>query len=297
MREADKARKDAVRRQKLLAAQAKPTATEAGEVNALVIGVGPGLCSVDIEGCIRHVRCDIPVVPGDEVSVLNDSVSGIAPRRTMLTRTDPANERRERVIVANVDRMVIVAAITSPPLRTGLIDRYMIAAARGGIQPILCINKLDLSADTSAVAGYEIPIVRCSTKTGQGIAELRDWLAGSVAVLTGHSGVGKSSLLNSLADENQARVGFLSEETGKGRHTTTASRLYHLKNGARIIDTPGIREFGLGPVSLEELKAAFPEFSGERCRFNDCTHKEEPNCAIREAGGPRYEAWLRLLKL
>ena len=293
----DKARKDSIRLKRLLAAQAKPSATEAGEVNALVIGVGPGLCSVDIEGRIRHVRCDIPVVPGDEVSVLNDGVSGIAPRRTVLTRTDPANERRDRVIAANVDRMVIVAAITSPPLRTGLIDRYMIAAARGGIQPILCINKIDLSADTSEVAGYEIPIVRCSTKTGQGIDELRDWLAGSLAVLAGHSGVGKSSLLNSLTDENQARVGILNEETGKGRQTTTASRLYHLKNGARIIDTPGIREFGLGPVSLEELKAAFPEFSGARCRFNDCTHKEEPDCAIREAGGPRYEAWLRLLKL
>jgi ribosome biogenesis GTPase / thiamine phosphate phosphatase len=297
MRQGDKARKDAVRRQRLLAAQAKPTATEAGEVNALVIGIGPGLCSVDIEGSIRHIRCDIPVVPGDEVSVLNDSVSGIAPRRTILTRTDPVNERRERVIVANVDRMVIVAAITAPPLRTGLIDRYMIAAARGGIQPILCINKIDISADISAVAGYEIPIVCCSTKTGQGIDELRDRLAGSVAVLTGHSGVGKSSLLNALTDENQARVGLLNEETGKGRHTTTASRLYRLKNGARIIDTPGIREFGLGPVSLEELKAAFPEFSGARCRFKDCTHKDEPDCAIREAGGPRYEAWLRLLKL
>jgi ribosome biogenesis GTPase / thiamine phosphate phosphatase len=288
MREGDKARKDAVRRQKVLAAQAKPTATEAGEVNALVIGVGPGLCSVDIEGLIRHVRCEIPVVPGDQVSVMNGSVSGIAPRRTILTRTDPVNERRERVIVANVDRMVIVAAITNPPLRTGLIDRYMIAAARGGIEPILCVNKVDISADTSAVEGYDIPIVRCSTKTGEGIDELRDRLAGRV---------GKSSLLNSLTDENQARVGILSEETGKGRHTTTASRLYHLKNGARIIDTPGIREFGLGPVSLEELKAAFPEFSGERCRFKDCTHKEEPDCAIREAGGARYEAWLRLLKL
>jgi ribosome biogenesis GTPase len=300
MRQGDRARKDAVRRQRLLAAQAKPTATEAGEVNALVIGVGPGLCSVDIEGRIRHVRCEIPVVPGDQVSVLNDSVSGIAPRRTILIRTDPANERRERVIVANVDRMVIVAAITSPPLRTGLIDRYMIAAARGGIQPILCINKVDLPElpeDMAAVAGYQIPIVRCSTKTGEGIDELRDWLAGSLAVLTGHSGVGKSSLLNALTDENQARVGLLNEETGKGRQTTTASRLYHLKNGARIIDTPGIREFGLGPVSLEELKAAFPEFSGERCRFNDCTHREEPGCAIREAGGARYDAWLRLLKL
>ena len=109
--------------------------------------------------------------------------------------------------------------------------------------------------------------------------------------------MGKSSLLNALIEEDQARVGSLSEDTGKGRHTTTASRLYHLKNGARIIDTPGIREFGLGPVTLDELKAAFPEFSGARCRFSDCTHKEEPGCVIREAGGPRYDAWLRLLEL
>jgi ribosome biogenesis GTPase len=297
MRDGGKARKEAVRLQKLQAAQAKPTATEAGEVNALVIGIGPGICSVDIEGSIRHVRCEIPVVPGDEVSVLNDNVCGIGPRRTILSRADPVNPHRERVIAVNVDFMVIVAAITNPPLRTGLIDRYMIAAARGGVQPVLCINKLDLSTDTSAVTGYAIPIVRCSTKTGQGIDELRDMLAGRVAVLTGHSGVGKSSLLNALIEEDQARVGAVNEETGKGRQTTTASRLYHLKNGARIIDTSGIREFGLGPVTLEELKAAFPEFSGAGCRFSDCTHKEEPGCVIREAGGPRYEAWLRLLEL
>src|SRR4051795_1884260 len=121
MREADKGRRESMRPQKLWAGQAKPTATEAGEVNALVIGIGPGVCSVDIEGAIRHVRCEIPVVPGDEVSVLNDSVSGISPRRTILTRTDPVNERRERVIVANVDRMVFAAPTPTPPLRTGLI--------------------------------------------------------------------------------------------------------------------------------------------------------------------------------
>src|SRR3954469_9063257 len=126
MHEADRSRKESTRRQKLLAAQAKPTATEAGEVNALVIGIGPGLCSVDIDGAIRHVRCEIPVVPGDEVSVWNDSVSGISPRRTILAQTDPVNGRGERVIVTNFDRMVIVPAITNPPLRTGLIDRYMI---------------------------------------------------------------------------------------------------------------------------------------------------------------------------
>ena len=297
MRENDKARRASARRERVLAAQAKPTATEAGEVDALVIGIGPGICSVEIKGDIQHVRCQIPVVPGDEVSVLNNNVCGIRPRRTVLTRTDPVNERRERIIVANVDHMVIVAAITNPPLRTGLIDRYIIAAARGGIQPILCINKSDLSDETSEVAGYGIPIVCCSTKTGQGIAQLRDRLAGRVAVLTGHSGVGKSSLLNALTEEGRARVGELNDETGKGRHTTTASRLYLLKNGARIIDTPGIREFGLGPVTLGELKAAFPEFTAERCRFKDCSHQKEPGCAIREAGGPRYEAWLRLLEL
>jgi ribosome biogenesis GTPase len=292
-----KSRKDSLRREKVLAAQAKPTATEAGEVNGLVIGIGPGICSVDVEGVIRHARCEIPVVPGDVVSILNNNVSGIAPRRTVLTRIDPSNEHKERVVAANVDYMVIVAAITNPPLRTGLIDRYLIAAARGGVKPILCINKLDLSADTSAIEGYDVPIVRCSTKTGQGIDELRDILAGCVAVLTGHSGVGKSSLLNALTGSAEARVGAVNEETGKGRQTTTASRLYRLQNGARIIDTAGVREFGLGHVSLNELKAAFPEFSGERCRFSDCTHNTEPDCAVRQAGGPRYEAWLRLLQL
>lgn len=293
----DKAKKEAVRLQRLLAAQAKPTATEEGERNALVIGIGPGLCSVELDGSLRHVRCQIPVVPGDEVCILNDSVSGISPRRSVLTRVDPQNERKDKVIAANVDHMVIVVAITNPPLRTGLIDRYMIAAVRGGIEPILCINKLDLADDASELEGYDLPVVRCSTKTGEGIQELRDKLAGRVAVLTGHSGVGKSSLLNALTDAEKAKVGQLSEETGQGQHTTTASRLYHLSNGARIIDTPGIREFGLGPVTQAELKAAFPEFTSERCRFQDCTHRQEPDCAVREAGGARYEAWLRLLEL
>jgi ribosome biogenesis GTPase len=286
-----------LRQAKLLAAQSNPTATQPGEVNGLVIGIGPGICSVDVEGTLRHARCEIPVVPGDQVCVLNDKVSGIAPRRTVLSRVDPTNDNREKLIAANVDRMVIVVAITEPPLRIGLIDRYLIAAARGGIQPILCINKIDISDDTAALETYAVPRVHCSTRTRQGIDELRDLLAGSVAVLSGHSGVGKSSLLNALTGEEKARTNTLSEESGLGRHTTTASRLYHLKNGARIIDTPGIREFGLGPVTLNELKAAFPEYNGDRCRFNDCTHKEEPDCPIRQAGGPRYEAWLRLLAL
>jgi ribosome biogenesis GTPase len=248
-----------------------------------------------VNGELRHVRCEIPVVPGDDVSIRYERVSGIAPRRTTLSRTDPGNEFRERVIAANIDLLVIVAAIADPPFRPGLVDRYLIAAARGGIQPILCVNKIDLCRDTSPADIFQIPTVRCTTTTGEGIDELRDLVAGSMAVLAGHSGVGKSSLLNALAVEEKARTGEVSEETGKGRHTTTASRLYHLKNGARIIDTPGIRELGLGAITLEEFRIAFPEFTGKGCRFADCTHTNEPDCPVREAGGSRYAAYLRLL--
>jgi ribosome biogenesis GTPase len=283
------------RLKKILAAKAKPQATEIGESDALVIGLGPGMCTVLAEGELRHVRCEIPVVPGDEVSIRYEKVSGIAPRRTTLSRTDPGNEHRERLIAANIDLLVVVAAMVDPPFRPGLIDRYLVAAARGGIKPILCINKIDLCRDTSAADIFRIPIVRCSTATGEGIDELRDLLAGSLAVLAGHSGVGKSSLLNALASEEKARTGGISEETGKGRHTTTASRLYHLKNGARIIDTPGIKELGLGEITAEELRAAFPELAGMGCRFANCMHRDEPDCPVREAGGVRYEAYLRLM--
>jgi ribosome biogenesis GTPase len=279
----------------LLAARAKPQATEIGEADALVIGLGPGMCTVFVEGELRHVRCEIPVVPGDEVSIRYEKVSGIAPRRTTLARTDPGNEHRERIIAANIDLLVIVAAMADPPFRPGLIDRYMVAAARGGIKPILCVNKIDLCRDTTPADIFPIPMVRCSTATGEGIDELRDLLAGSVAVLAGNSGVGKSSLLNALASEDKARTGGLNEDTGKGRHTTTASRLYHLKNGARIIDTPGIKELGLGAVTADELRAAFPEFVGRGCRFDDCTHRDEPDCPVREGGGARYGAYLRLI--
>ncbi len=283
------------RLQKLLAAKSKPrTENNAGDAEALVIGVGPGVCTVLCDEITRVVRCEMPVAPGDEVSVRHEKVAGIAPRRTTLARTDPANVYRERVIAANIDLLVIVASMEDPPFRPGLVDRYLIAAARGGISPVLCLNKMDLLADTSAADVFQVPVVRCSAVTGEGVETLRDLLAGSLAVLAGHSGVGKSSLLNALADEFHARTGVVSDETGKGRHTTTGSRLYQLRNGARIIDTPGVREFGLGRVTLTELQAAFPEFDGAGCRFRDCSHREEPGCGVRDARGGRYASYLRL---
>jgi ribosome biogenesis GTPase len=295
------------RLQKILAAKIKPHRNEAIETPALVIGVGPGMCTTAIDGETRQCRCALPVVPGDAVSIRHEKIAAIAPRRTVLARADPGNPHRERVIAANVEMLVIVAAIEDPPFRPGLVDRYLIAAARGGVQPILCINKIDLCSDTAIADRITdiwremgVPVVLCSTKTGEGIADVRDLLAGSLAVLAGHSGVGKSSLLNALADELHARTGALSESTRKGRQTTTSARLYELRNGARIIDTPGIRELGLGRVTLAELKLAFTDFAAFHCRFRDCSHRAEPDCGVRasvESGAiakARYRSWLRI---
>jgi ribosome biogenesis GTPase len=295
------------RLRKILAAKSKLNKHEDIETPGLVIAVGPGICTVAIDGETRQCRCEFPVVPGDAVSIRHEKIAAIAPRATVLSRADPANPNRERVIAANIELLAIVAAIEDPPFRPGLIDRYLIAAARGGVQPVLCINKVDLCADT-AVAGQVtdiwremgVPVVLCSTRTGVGIDDVRDLLAGNLAVLAGHSGVGKSSLLNALADEPRARTGAVSEVTHKGRQTTTSARLYELRNGARIIDTPGIRELGLGRVTTAELRFAFTDFGGFKCRFRDCTHRAEPDCGVRasvESGAiskARYSSYLRI---
>lgn len=283
------------RLQKLLAAKSTTLPLDPTHPTGLVLGVAARQCTVLIDGETRLIRYDVPVAPGDQVSVANEKVSGIAPRRTTLCRKDPANPHRDRLIAANIDLLVIVAAITNPPFRPGLVDRYIIAASRGGIRPVLCVNKMDLGTDPAAASIYQIPTVYCSTKSGQGIEELRDILAGNTAVLAGHSGVGKSSILNALASEDRARTGEVDDDTGQGRHTTTASRLYELPNGARIIDTPGIREFGLGKITLDEIRSAFPEFAAMPCRFRDCAHRDDPDCAVRAAGGPRYASYLRLI--
>jgi ribosome biogenesis GTPase len=285
------------RLQQLLAAKKKTVFTEEPAATALVLSAARGFCCVADSGGERLVRCDLPVALGDEVEIRHEKVAGIAARRSTLARTDPGNPHRELVVAANIDLLIIVAPLVDPPFRAGLVDRYLIAAARGGVQPLLCLNKMDLCSDGSLLSAadvFRIPQVRCSAVTGQGIGELRDLIAGNLAVLAGHSGVGKSSLLNALTGA-QARTGPVSEGTGKGRHTTTSSRLYTLANGGRIIDTPGIREFGLGAVTRAELRAAFPEFDGQGCRFADCTHLNEPDCAVRLAGGARYDAWVRLM--
>jgi ribosome biogenesis GTPase / thiamine phosphate phosphatase len=280
--------------QKLLASKNKVNQLNVDADFATVIGVARGHATVFDSSGERLVRCDLQVAPGDEVSVRHEKVAGIGTRRTVLSRTDPGNPHRRLVIAANIELLVIVATLVEPAFRPGLVDRYLIAAGREGIRPLLCLNKSDLGGDYAAADVFAIPKLRCSAATGEGLADLRELIGGNTAVLVGHSGVGKSSLLNALMGVVHAATGEVAAATGKGRHTTTGSRVYVLPNGGRIIDTPGIREFGLGDIDVQELAAAFPEFDASRCRFSDCLHGGEPGCAVMGAAGARYEAWLRM---
>lgn len=234
------------------------------------------------------------LAPGDRVLVeweeAQPIVRAIAPRRTKLSRHAGDHSRvAEQVLAANVDVLLVVAAAAQPPFRPGLVDRYLIAAQVGGVSPVLCINKMDLvAAPPEEIALYHdlgIEVFLTSCETGGGLDALRARLAGATTVLSGHSGVGKSSLLNALDPELEILTQSVSQSTDKGRHTTSAARLYTLRDGIRIIDTPGIRALGLWDVSALELAYYFPEIAehAAACKFRNCTHTHEPGCAVLAA--------------
>ena len=221
-------------------------------------------------------------------------IEGVVPRRSCLARSDPGNPHRELAIAANVDVAVIVAAAVDPPLRPGLVDRFLLGLERGGIDPVVCVNKVDLLDAEGAreLEGLLVPyvelgldVVRCSAAEGAGVDELRSLLRAKTCVFVGHSGVGKSSLLNALDPGGERSTGDVRAYDGRGRHTTTSSSLRELADGTCVIYTPGVRSFGLAQLTLPELRAAFPELEelASSCRFPDCTHVHEPDCAVEAA--------------
>jgi ribosome biogenesis GTPase len=193
------------------------------------------------------------------------------------------------VFAANVDVLVVVASAAKPAFKPGLVDRYLIAAEVGGVEAVLCFNKVDLvDAEPPELQAYRdlgVHVIKTSCETGEGLNELRAALRGKMSIFAGHSGVGKSSLLNALQPDLDLETREISEATKKGKHTTTTARLYQLDDGIRVIDTPGIRALGLWEVSPEEVAYYFPEIAehGAGCKFRDCTHTHEPKCAVREA--------------
>lgn len=253
-------------------------------------------------------------------------IVSVLERRSKLARPDAHDPRAERVVAANVDVVVVVVSVVSPPLHPRLIDRYLVAIESGGCEAIIAVNKVDLlkaeefddeiaKLDPYKEAG--IPIAVCAAVPGGGIGgdgeatdeglrveELRKLLAGKTCAFVGHSGVGKSSLANAMDPKLGIETGRVRERDMRGRHTTTSSSMHFIEPGIRVIDTPGVRFFGLADISPEELRWMFPEFVDytHGCKFNDCSHDHEPGCAVRDAvdGGEiarvRYDTYLRLLE-
>jgi ribosome biogenesis GTPase len=230
---------------------------------------------------------------GAEGATVEGVIERVEPRHGLLTR---ASRGREHVHVANVDQVVFVVSLVEPELKPHLIDRYLASAEQGGIQPILCLNKADLvdSADYQALIGLYsqlgVPTFLTSAATGAGIERLRQRLRGRETVFSGQSGVGKSSLLNAIQPELGLRVREVSEVNQKGRHTTTTAELIRLDFGGWVVDTPGVRQFGLWDVIPEEVEGFFAEFRPfvALCGYPDCTHTHEDRCAVKRAVARRW---------
>ena len=233
-----------------------------------------------------------PVAAGDWVRVRDEPGGGVIQsveqRRNSLCR---ASRGRRHVIVANVDQAVIVGSAAMPDLKPGLIDRLIVAAESTGIRPIICINKIDLVTPASLVplagvyARMGYVTILCSAATGLGIARLRRELAGRVTAVVGQSGVGKSSLLNAIDASLSLPVAEVSRDNEKGRHTTTTARLIPHAFDGWFVDTPGVRQFQLWEVVPAEVPAAFRDLRplANLCRFPDCSHTHELDCAVKHA--------------
>ncbi|MCE9608108.1 MAG: ribosome small subunit-dependent GTPase A [Planctomycetia bacterium] len=254
----------------------------------------------------RHV-----VVAGDEVyfrpagNTAEGLIERVEARRGVISRT---SRGRQHVIAANVEQMCIVNSAAEPYLKPHLIDRLLVVAERSRIRPIICITKIDLVEPHElqpligvyARCGYEV--LPLSVYTGFNVDSLRRILAGRRSVVVGQSGVGKSSLLNAVDPQLNLRVGVVSEETQKGKHTTTVARLIKLAAGSYVVDTPGIRSMELWDIIPAEVAGAFRDLRPlvNHCRFPDCTHGHEAGCAVKDAVADgrldvrRYESYLQL---
>ena len=304
--------------------QAATTSSAVAEdgMAAIVISVSSGRCRAVLDG--KELDCIIPqeiavrqksaLTVGDRVAVEEEGglwhVTAVLPRRSVLARPDPLNKNLQRLVAANIDVVIHVVSVKAPPLRPRLIDRYLIAIQRGGAAAVICVNKIDLLDDDerasqlSQLETYRdlgVPVIACSTQSGEGMDALRAEVQGKTAALVGHSGVGKSSILNALDSRLELATKTL-HRRGTGRHTTTASTLFDFGDGTYLIDTPGIREFGLWDLDRASLREYFPEFEerAEYCRFNDCVHVHEPDCDVKEKvesgeiNRARYDTYLRL---
>lgn len=277
----------------------------------IVVDAEGSLFLCNLKGSLKQEKLRIKnlVAVGDFVQFVPNSekegtVISVEERYSILSRADNLSRRKEQLIAVNIDQVLITTSVVLPPLKASLVDRYIIAAHKGNMQPLIIVNKIDLLENPPAgvdpasleeertlyteflqtYKALDIPVYPVSTVTGQGVEALKIAMQGKSSVFSGQSGVGKSSLINAMTG-SALRIGALVEKTSKGSHTTTTSHLLPLECGGFCIDTPGIKSFGVWDLTLEEVQSYFSEISAYRgkCKFLDCMHLQEPQCAVKKA--------------
>lgn len=262
---------------------------------------------------LKGVRSTNPVVVGDEVACEADEggdyvIADILPRRNYVIRRASNLSKESHIIAANVDQALLMASLRSPETPTEFVDRFLVTCEAYKVPVTILLSKIDLQ-DAEAVAefravyeGAGYRVLEVSVREGRGVEEVRELLAGRTTLVSGNSGVGKSTLIQAIDPSLDIRTGEISESHHKGRHTTTFSTMYPLAGGGAVIDTPGIKGFGLIDIDEAELWHYFPEMmrAAPGCRFYNCTNTHEPGCAVTEAvkageiAWPRYESYLKI---
>ena len=256
-------------------------------------------CRITGKHRLGNYRLTNPVAVGDEVkiSLENDGtglIREILPRRNYVVRQSPRKKHQVHFLAANIDQAILIVTVIEPSLKTGFIDRYLLMTEPYDIPTVIVFNKADLYgpkeeerllevAAVYAPIGYRV--MSCSATTGDGLPALREVLHGKRSLVSGQSGVGKSTLINALEPTLELATTVLSDFTGKGQHTTTFAEMFPLVGGGEIIDTPGIKTLSFNHLTVQDVSHNFREIFaiGQDCRFGDCTHRDEPGCAVKEA--------------
>lgn len=263
---------------------------------------------------LRGSRSTNPVVVGDRVTCVTDAggdhvITDIASRRNYVIRRASNLSKESHIIAANVDQALLMVTLRQPVTATEFVDRFLVTCEAYKVPAVILLSKSDLQ-DAEALAAFRAVyerigyrVVEVSAQTGAGVDQVRGLLQGRTTLLSGNSGVGKSTLVRAIDPQLDIRTGQISDSHHKGRHTTTFSTMYPLSGGGAVIDTPGIKGFGLLEIDDAELWHYFPEMmrTGRDCRFYNCTHTHEPGCAVEEAvrsgeiALSRYESYLKIL--
>ena len=278
-------------------------------------------CRIKGKFRMKGIKSTNPIAVGDVVDydldensdVITGTINNIHERKNYIVRKSVNLSHQMHIIASNLDYVFLLITINNPPTTTNFIDRFLVTAEAYGIETILVFNKIDTYDEAMLdeqlfmqyiyqQIGYKC--LKVSSTEGKGIEELKDIMKGKVTMFSGHSGVGKSTLVNAMEPSLHLKTKVISEQSKQGQHTTTFAEMYDLSFGAQIIDTPGIKGFGIVDMEKEEISGYFPEFFKlkDQCKFNNCLHKDEPKCAVKDAlekdeiSYSRYNSYLKILE-